>query len=187
MSPSVTLQITFTHMYNSTIRVKQKICVSCGKPCYWFSKKRCQQCAKIEDFHAKDAELQAKEDGLPELIERLDALVSKWVRYSAVGSDGLTECYTSRKRFKPADLDAGHYISRNCMFLRFDLRNIKPQSRVDNRGKYGMAAEFGKRLEEDNPGITEILLEESRIVHHWSREELKAMILEFEQKIKVIK
>lgn len=173
--------------YNSTIIPKQKICVSCGKPCYWFSKKRCQQCAKIEDTHAKIAASQMEEDGLPELIDRLDSLVSKWVRYSAVGSDGLVECFTSRKRYKPEDVDAGHYISRNCMFLRFDLRNIKPQSRGDNRYKYGLAAEFGKRLDEENPGITEILLEESRIVHRWSRDELKQMILEFERKLKQLK
>lgn len=173
-------------MRNSTIILKKKICASCGKECFWFSKKRCQQCYVIDSTHAKIAAAEAQQDGLPELIERLDALVSKWVRYSAIGEDGLVECYTSRQRFKPEDLDAGHYISRNCMFLRFDLRNIKPQSRIDNRGKYGLAAEFGKRLEEENPGITEILLEESRIVHRWSRDELKAMIQDFTQRLKTL-
>lgn len=169
--------------YNSTIRVKQKICVSCGKPCIWFSKMRCQQCAKIETFHARE-EKEQQEEGLQDLINDLDTLVSKWVRYSAVGSDGLVECYTSGKRFPPQDLDAGHYITRSCMFLRFDPRNIKPQSRIDNRAKYGMAAEFGKRLELEHPGITEILLEESRIVYKWTREELRSLISEYTIKLK---
>lgn len=173
--------------WNSTIRLKEKICISCGKPCIWFSRKRCAQCAKVEDFHAKEVQIMEQDDLLPELIERLDTLVSKWVRYSPVGPDGLVECFTSRKRYMPEDLDAGHYISRNCMYLRFDLRNIKPQSRGDNRYKYGLAAEFGRRLDEENPGITEILLEESRIIHKWSREELKDMIVEFTQRIKQLK
>jgi len=173
--------------HNSTIRIREKICVNCGRPCQWFSKKRCQQCAKVEDFYAREERELAKDEGLSELITRLDSLVSKWVRYSAVGLDGLVECYTSRKRFKPSELDAGHYISRNCMYLRFDLRNIRPQSRTDNRFKYGLQAEYGKRLEEDHPGITEILLEESKIIHRWSREELRQMILEYENKLKNLK
>lgn len=172
--------------YNSLIRIKEKICISCGRPCVWFSRKRCMQCAKVEDFHAKEAELTQQEDGLPELIERLDELVSKWVRYSAVDKEGLVECWTCGRKYPPAAVDAGHYITRECKYLRFDLRNIKPQCRLDNRGKYGLAAEFGKRLELNAPGITEILLEESRIIHHWSREELRGLILEFNQKLKLL-
>lgn len=175
------------YRHNSTIGIKLKACKSCGFPRQIFSRGRCSDCARIEDTHSKIAAAQEHDDLLPELIERLDGLVSKWVRYSPVGSDGLVECFTSRKRYKPEDIDAGHYISRNCQYLRFDLRNIKPQSRGDNRYKYGLAAEFGKRLDEENPGITEILLEESRIIHKWSREELKAMIVEFSQRIKQLK
>src|ERR1700749_464819 len=137
--------------YNSTIIPKKKDCVSCGRSSYIFSHGMCKSCATVNSYHNRLAKLTGQEEGLPELIERLDALVSKWVRYSAMGPDGLTECFTSRKRYKPSELDAGHYISRNCMFLRFDLRNIKPQSRSDKRFKYGLAAEFGKRLEEENP------------------------------------
>lgn len=175
------------YRHNSSIGIKLRPCKSCGRNSQIFSKGRCQNCAKIEDTHAKIVATQQKEDGLPELIERLDTLVSKWVRYSAVGADGLVECWTCGRRYKPADVDAGHYVSRSCSFLRFDLRNIKPQCRLDNRSKYGMAAEFGKRLEENAPGITEILLEESKIVHHWGRDELKQMILDFEQKLKQLK
>lgn len=46
--------------YNSTIKLKQKTCVNCGKPCIWFSKKRCKDCARIEDSMANDVE--AEED-----------------------------------------------------------------------------------------------------------------------------
>ena len=175
--------------YNSTIIPKQKICVSCGKPCFWFSKKRCAQCAKIEDTHAKIVAAQETEAGLPELIDRLDGLVSKYVRWNAPHNQQLEiECYTCGDWRARTVVDAGHYITRNCMFLRFDVsRNIRPQCHICNRSKYGMAPAFGKRLELEMPGVTEILLEESRIIHKWSREELRQMILEFEQKIKQLK
>lgn len=175
--------------YNSTIRLKQKICVSCGKPCIWFSKKRCQQCAKVEDFHAKEAQLQQEEDGLPDLIDRLDGLVSKYVRFSAPKNANYNiECYTCGDLRLASVMDAGHYITRNCMYLRFDTaRNIRPQCHICNRARYGMASAFGKRLEEENPGITEILLEESRIIHKWSRQELLSMITDFTLKTKNLK
>jgi len=148
----------------------------------------CRDCATVNSFHKRLSKIEEQEDGLPELINRLDFLISKWVRYSAKGADGLTECFTCRKRYNPSELDAGHYITRDCQYLRFDVaRNIRPQCRHDNRGKYGLAAEFGKRLEEENPGSTEILLEESRIIHKWTRDELKQMILDFEQKLKQLK
>lgn len=173
-------------MAYSTIRKVEKICVSCGKPCYWFSKKRCQQCAKVEDFYAKE-EKQVKEEGLQDLIADLDILVSKWVRYSAVGPDGLVKCYTCSDWWEPSKLDAGHYITRGCIYLRFDAaRNIRPQCQLCNRAKYGKAAIFGQNLEKELPGVTEILLEESRIIMKYSREELRSLISDFTQRLKLL-
>lgn len=173
--------------YNSTIEVKKKICIRCGKPCIWFSRKRCQQCAKIEDFHDRAAKHIEEDEGIRELRDKLDTLVSKWVRYSSEKDEsGLVKCYTCNDFWLPADLDAGHYITRNCMHLRFDVsRNIRPQCRNCNRSKNGKAAEFGRNLELEMPGVTEILLEESYIVYKWSRDELRSLILEFSQKIKI--
>lgn len=172
--------------HNSTIIPKQKICVSCGKPCFWFSKKRCRTCSTIEDTHARMNAIQEAEDGLPELIDRLDGLVSKYVRWSAPHNENMEiECYTCGDWRPRTVMDAGHYVTRNCMFLRFDVsRNIRPQCHICNRSKYGMAAEFGKRLELERPSITEILWEESRIVHKWSRDELQQMINEYTIKLK---
>lgn len=171
-------------LYNSTIRVKKRPCKSCGRDSIIFSRGRCAQCAKVEDFHAKEEALQKEEDGLPELIDRLDALVSRWVRYSAMGFDGLVQCYTCHVRLPPSEMDAGHYLSRSILYLRFDVvRNIRPQCRVCNRSKYGKAAVFGQNLEKELLGVTELLLEESRIVFKYSREELRALISEFTEKV----
>ena len=162
--------------------------MACGKECYWFSRQRCKECATIQDTHARIAAVQAEEDGLPELIDRLDGLVSKYLRQKWADKDRNCECYTCGDVRPWYVMDAGHYITRSCMYLRFDIeRNIRPQCHICNRAKYGKAAEFGKHLERDMPGVTEILLEESRIIHRWSREELKQMILEYENKLKSLK
>jgi hypothetical protein len=173
--------------HNSTIGIKTKKCKLCGKDKIIFSKGRCKECATIEDTHSKISAAASHEEGFTELRDKLDDLISIWVRYSAVNEWGMVNCYTCDKPNKPADIDAGHYITRECMYLRFDLRNIRGQCRLCNRSKGGMAAEFGKRLELEHPGITEILLEESQIIHKWSREELRSMIFDFTQKTKTLK
>jgi len=133
----------------------------------------------------KFVEKEIKEDGFQDLITDLDVLVSRWVRYSAVGPDGLVKCYTCRSKLPPSEIDAGHYISRSVLFLRWDVaRNIRPQCVPCNRIKYGRADVFGKNLEQERPGLTEILFEESHIVVKYTRDELHALISEFTQKLK---
>lgn len=175
--------------YNSIIRVKEKICISCGKPCVWFSKKRCQQCAKVEDFYVREEREIAKDEGLSELITRLDGLVSKYVRYSAPkNKNNEIQCYTCEKWISVPESDAGHYVRRAIMFLRFDVtRNIRPQCHGCNRHNYGMAHVFGKKLEQEMPGVTEIMFQESLIVYKWSRDELLSMIADYTQKLKSLK
>lgn len=174
-------------MAYSTIIPKKKDCVSCGRKDYIFSKGMCKQCATVNSFHNRLAKVTEQEEGIVELEDRLWDLVSKWVRYSAANEFGMVNCYTCNAYIKPVDCDAGHYVTRGCKYLKFDLRHIKPQCGTCNRAKGGMAREFGKHLEQEHSGITEILLEESRIVHSWSREELRGMIYDFTQKVKSLK
>ena len=149
----------------------------------------CKDCATVNSFHKRLAKVTEEEVGLPELINRLDGLISKYVRFSAPINDRHEiECYTCGDWRPRTVMDAGHFVSRECMYLRFDVsRNIRPQCHICNRAKYGMAEAFRTRLEKDLPGIVDILLQESHIVHKWGRDELKQMILEYEQKTKNLK
>jgi hypothetical protein len=165
--------------------VKEKICVSCGKPCYWFSKKRCQSCATIESVRETE-EAEAVED-LGTLIEELDDVFSKYIRLKNSDANGICGCFTCANRVRWQEIQCGHYISRKCMFLRWDERNTAPQCSNCNCNKNGNLAIYGQRLELASPNITEILLEESRIVHKWSREELRSMITDYSKRIKLIK
>lgn len=179
--------------FNSSIRIKEGQCTFPG--CRYRGPligKMCQNhynlSSKLRSAHKQDQKEIAAEDGMPELVERLDGLVSKFVRMSAADEFKMAECFTCRMRELWTKLDAGHYISRSCMYLRFDAdRNIRPQCYNCNRVNYGLQAEFGRRLELENPGITEILLEESGIIHKWTRTELNEMIADFHKRIKQLK
>lgn len=172
--------------YNSTIRVKQKICTSCGKPCFWFSRKRCQDCARIEDSLAKmeeDAGREIEKEGLSELIDVADDLFSKVIRLSHADENGIVTCYTCEAKMRWQDIQNGHYVKRGNLYLRFDTRNCRPQCQDCNEYKDGNMAEFTRRLELDHSGITEILKEEAAMVYKPSRHELQGIITECKRKI----
>lgn len=170
--------------YNSTIRVKKKW-LSCGHFDYNFSKGRCAQCAKVQDFNKREEKETLKEEDLRGLIEDADALVSRYVRMSAADKDGYCLCFTCGKRVHWKGIQAGHYISRSCMFLRFDYtRQIRCQCVDCNCNKHGNLAIYGQKLEVANPGITEILYEESKMVYHITKEELRGIISELTIKLK---
>lgn len=174
-------------MRNSTIRVKKKICVRCGKEDYWFSRKRCRSCATIEDSLARmeeESNEEIKKEGLSELIKVADDIFSKWVRLSNADKDGLVTCYTCDAVLRWQDSQCGHYVKRGNLFLRFDPRNCRVQDRQCNEYKDGNYAEYTKRLEAEHPGITDILQEEAALVYKPTRHEIQGIITEYNNKVK---
>lgn len=171
--------------FNSTIKIKKKLCKSCKQEKYIFSRGRCADCSRQEDN--KDQEAEVAGESLVYLISDLDTLCSLIVRMKDANENGMNECYTCNSVMDWKQLQAGHYMSRRNMFLRWDFRNLKPQCNTCNVIKHGNLSSYGKRLEMEHPGITEILLEESRIVQHWSRDELKGMAVEFNRQLSMLK
>ena len=175
---------------NSTIRVKQKFCASCGKPCYWFSKKRCQQCARIEDTMARmeqESDEVIKKEGLADLVKVADDVYSKQLRLSSADEHGNVKCYTCDQELRWQDAHCGHYLSRGNQLLRYDPRNTRVQCEGCNVHKDGNKAEYTKRLEAEHPGITEILKQEAALVYHPSRSELHGIINDCKRKLKQLK
>jgi len=171
------------YAYNSTIKLKIKPCISCGKPSRIFSKGRCQQCATIQSVLAKEEKEVEQDETLSELVHRLDAIFSKYIRLKYADEKGMVECYTSRVKKHWTEMQCGHFISRSNFFTRWDERNCRPQTEYENCGKHGNIPVYAAKLEQENPGITEYLLEESRIVYKPTHEELKQMILNYHQKV----
>src|SRR5687767_8681333 len=176
--------------FNSTIIRKKKPCKRCGVPSYIFSKGRCKQCSTIEDTAARMeeyAEQEAKEDGLTELIKQADEVFSKWLRKSQANKSGMVLCYTCDSVMRYQAAQAGHYIKRGNLFLRWDPRNLRVQGECCNIFKDGNYPEFTKRLEAERPGITQILYEESLVVYKPTRDEVRAIINEYTHKLKQLK
>jgi hypothetical protein len=166
--------------FNSTIRVKKRQ-LDCGCFDYSFSKNRCKLHAYIEDNLKRLNE--NDDENLSELISECDVLFSKYIRMKYADKKGIVKCYTCEKPFKISEVQNGHYISRYNLFLRFDERNCRPQCEYCNCHKRGNLLIFGKKLEAEHEGITEILLEESHIIYKPTREELKQLALDLKTKI----
>jgi ribosomal protein L37E len=174
-------------MRNSTIRLKKKICIRCGNECYWFSKKRCKQCATIEDSLARmeeESNDEIKKEGLSELIKIADDVFSKWLRLSNADKNGMVTCYTCDAVYRWQDSQCGHYVKRGNLFLRFDPRNCRVQGKCCNEYKDGNYPEYTKRLESEYPGITGILQEEATLVYKPTRDEIRQIINEYSRKLK---
>jgi hypothetical protein len=177
--------------HNSTIGLKTKKCVVCGNDCIWFSKKRCQNCSRIQDAQkrmevATDRLIQ--NDDLSTIVADLDAIFSQWVRLSAARKDGYLKCFICDSRVRWQDAQNMHYIKRGTsLFLRFDPRNNKAGCKTCNELKDGNYIEYAKRLEQESPGITEILYEEGNLVTRPTKGELKQLISEYSQKVKILK
>lgn len=179
--------MTTRYKHNSTIGVKQRICVSCGKPCFWFSKKRCQTCATQEDTMKRmesETEQVIKEEDLSGLIADADAVISRYVRLSEAHPDGTCHCYTCGVRKHWSLQQCGHFIPRSCLYLRYDLRNLKIQCVDCNEFKSGNIPEYARRLEIEYPGLPDLLREEARLVYKTNREEVRFIISEYTPKVK---
>ena len=97
-------------------------------------------------------------------------------------------CITCRKICPPEDMDAGHYISREVMSLRFDERNVHPQCRECNRFKEGRKDEYALALINlYGPEILEVLNKEKWTIKQYSGWEIEAMIKDYRAKLKCLK
>ena len=169
-------------LYNSTIQPKKKHLI-CGHYDFQFSKGKCQQCAKVDSFYKRQDKELEKDETLSDLIKEADVVFSQYVRLFNADKNGEVKCYTcdTKKHWKQMQL--GHYISRSCLYLRYDLRNCRVQDEICNCHKHGNLAEFGKRLEEERQGITEILYEEKQLVYKPTKEEIRQIINEYQTKL----
>lgn len=177
-------------MRNSTIIPKKKSCVSCGRNDYIFSKGRCKQCSTIESTQKRMEKVSEKlieEDNLQDLIKDADAIFSKYIRLKYADEYGNVACYTCGNKKHWTLQQAGHFIPRSNLFLRFDERNLRAQDSDCNEFKRGNMAVFSQRLEQEQPGIVDILREEAAVVYKPTRDEIRQIISEYTKKVKELK
>lgn len=180
-------------MYNSTIRQKTGICPLCTsgkkvpvvgkdglcKSHYWGQVNQNSVAKAQERELAGDVDLQT-------LVDDLDIIFSRYIRLKDANEHGIVGCYTCDGKGHWKNMENGHFIPRAHMYLRFSEENCKPQCPHCNGAKRGNLVAYAAHLENDRPGSVEILQEQARIIQHWSREELKAMIGDYTRKVKLL-
>ena len=126
-------------------------------------------------------------DSLSELTIDLDRVVSRYVRLLYMGLDNKIECYTCGVRKEFAKMQAGHFISRKHLLLRWDVtHNIRPQCGECNMIKSGNLKLYAINLEIEQKGIVEWLIDRSRVVENTTKTELKMLLSDFQQKLKIV-
>lgn len=134
---------------------------------------------------AQEKELAGDVD-LQTLVDDLDIIFSRYIRLKEANEHGIVQCYTCPDSGHWKHMQCGHFIPRAHMYTRFSEDNCKQQCDQCNRGKDGNLKAFAAYLESDKPGSVEILHEQGRIVQHWTRDELKAMIGDYTRKVKLL-
>lgn len=177
-------------MRNSTIRTKFGECPLCsnGKEValtkgfcqshYWLGvrMKSVNKMASKED--------QSDDQDVATLKRDLDLIFSQWLRKSGANENGICECFICGHAAHYSEMQAGHFVKRGNSFLRYDPRNITINCKSCNEYKDGNLVLYAKKLEEQNPGITSILMEEGNIVYKFTRQELKDLISEYTKRLK---
>ena len=171
-------------------RGKELVCVWC---CQVEDRSKQIEKAKIkpqkEKNPAKKFDFQDEENGetsFLSLIADIDKYFSIYIRLREADSGGLNSCFTCGKRLPWKLLQCGHYIPRTHLLTRFETRNCRPQCKGCNEYLAGNLAEFTRKLEAENRGITDELLELSRQVFKPSLSELKELLIEYRNKAKLV-
>lgn len=171
-------------------RGKELVCVWC---CQVEDRAKQIEKAKIKPPKGKppkiNSDFQNNENGQTSffnLIADIDKYFSIYIRLREADSGGLNSCFTCGKKLHWKSLQCGHFIPRAHLLTRFETRNCRPQCKGCNEYLAGNLAQFARKLEAENKGITDELLELSRQVFKPSSSELKELLIEFRNKAKLV-
>lgn len=126
-------------------------------------------------------------DDIQELTIDLDRVTSRMVRLMAIEVDGTIQCFTCPSKKPLKMMHCGHFISRANMAFRFDWTyNLRCQCPNCNLTLRGNLIVFAERLNEERPGIVTWMQEEARKVYSPTRDELKQMLFDYQQRVNIL-
>src|SRR3990167_3621311 len=107
-------------------------------------------------------------------IKKLDKVFSLFIRKRDANSSGNAACISCGNVYHYTQMDAGHYVSRNRMALRFDERNVHAQCRKCNRFMNGAMDEYALALQRKyGPDILVKLNAEKNKIKQFTIQELQ--------------
>ena len=84
------------------------------------------------------------------------------------------------------NVDCGHFIKRSNTEIRWSFSNCKPQCKTCNENLEGNLEMYEKRLNTEYKGLPEQLRERAREPYKWSREEMKQLLTDLRQRLRII-
>lgn len=85
---------------------------------------------------------------MADLKTKLDRIFSEFIRLRDSDENGYCRCISCNSIHHWKDMDAGHYVNRRHMSLRFDEKNVNAQCRSCNRFDEGNAIGYNHGLVE---------------------------------------
>lgn len=140
---------------------------------------------KVRGLYGKQV-LEGKEDAASRsaLIQDCDYVFSRIVRLRAADAYGNCECFTCNTLKHWSLQQAGHYVPRGNMGLRFDFRNVRVQCKKCNELNTGEFKAFGERLDREVAGLAESLVNQSREPYSYGIGELKQLLIDLRAKLR---
>ncbi len=125
---------------------------------------------------------------LSTIKKKADKVFSEYIRRKYANTHGDVKCVTCGQWHPIAEMDAGHYISRNHMATRYDERNVFPQCHRCNRFNGGNIPTYSLFLL-DRFGLSVVrdLEKLSHEVYKWDVFALQDKIEEWKSAIKNFK
>ena len=117
------------------------------------------------------------------LINKLDRIFSEYIRKRDANKKGICKCITCKREFKWNELDAGHFISRKEMSVRWDERNVAAQCQYCNRFRYGRQYQFSLALDKQSRGLSKRLYNKSKEVVKYSMVDLHELVDLYKEKL----
>lgn len=110
-----------------------------------------------------------------QLKRELDRVFSLYVRWKAADKNGLVKCFTCGKKEHVKKMQAGHFIPRHYLAVRWDAtNNVKPQCYRCNVLLKGNYPDFAFALGQD---AIARLLNDKHLRVKFSAQELQGMII----------
>lgn len=125
-------------------------------------------------------------DSVQELTLDIDRVMSRYVRLAAIGKDHKLDCYCCGKHITWQKAHAMHFINRQHMGTRFLTQNVKAGCYECNVEKRGNLEVYAEKLEAEQKGMVEWLTEQSRHVWNTTLSDLKEILFDFQQKLKLV-
>lgn len=141
-----------------------------------------QRCRSLINYERAEGIL----DSISELTLDIDRVLSRYIRLRDMGKDHKIICYTCDKPVPYQKAHAMHFINRQHIGTRFLIQNVKSGCFTCNVEKRGNLEVFAKRLEIETPGIVEWLTEQSHVVTNVTKNELKEILFDYQQKLNLV-